>query len=165
MNYIVDIEGFNIKNQFIVKEFAYYRLCDFQKAQLLFSSPFPWKELSSKEKGTARYCERNLHRLPWSSGNINYQNRIKIFRSVFKSGDTIFVKGLQKQKYFESVLQPADVWVKNLEEYSFPSVNQIELKTPAVCPFHSRKQTRHCALAKVVKLASYWEQLDDVCLH
>ena len=167
MIYVVDFEGYFVKNNFVIKEFAYFRLHGSKSEQFLFQAPFSWSALTFKEKQTVSYCEKFLHRIRWSSGNIPYQNRHKIFNNIFQKGDFVFVKGDQKVKVFQRYLS-SEVKVKNLESYNCPKIANFLPSEVITCSLPRHKENIHCAHLKVKKYASFLRGkslLDHVSLY
>jgi hypothetical protein len=155
MIFVVDVEGFLVKNHFVVKEFAYKSLDDLSFGQFFFKPPFSWESLSFKEKQTVSYCEKFLHCLRWSSGAINYQDRLQVFQNLFKDGDTIFVKGTEKVTYVKKIL-PFVHNIQNLETLECPKISSIKYEDRFVkCEHKKHRANLHCALLKVFRFSSF----------
>jgi len=160
MIFVVDVEGFFVKNHFIVKEFAYIRTEDSKIERYLFKAPFSFNHLSFREKQTVSYCEKNLHQLRWSSGIIKYQDRLSVIRNVFQPSDVIYVKGDQKVRFIEELL-PFTVKVINLETLNCPKV--IDIKSTGKytkCESLKHQFNIHCSLFKVQRFASFLKSND-----
>jgi hypothetical protein len=154
MIYVVDFEGYFVKNNFVIKELAYFRIEDSKTEQFLFTPPFSWSHLSFKEKQTVSYCENFLHQIRWDNGKTPYQNRLEICKGIFKPDDIIYIKGEQKQKYFKNLL-PSVQKVYNLESFNCPKISTYLPQENISCSLSKHKKTLHCALYKVYGFASF----------
>ena len=72
----------------------------------VFFPPFPWKELSFKNKKTAAWLTRHYHGLRWDSGELPYSSLELILTSLFASYNIIYTKGLEKNKFFREKIRP-----------------------------------------------------------
>ena len=154
MNYVVDIEGFYVKNRFIVKELAYYRIEDSKSEQFIFCAPYKWSELTKQEKKTVAFCEKHLHRIKWSIGLIPYNHIRKILSESFSVCDTIYVKGIEKLRHMTHLLQ-ANYKIKNLEIFNCPKITHSFLGENSNCILKQHIKNHHCAVLKVYRFASF----------
>lgn len=100
---IVDIQ-FNIgKNcDLIIKEMAILHANYVAPYYYLFKPPYPFCELSKKEKLQNNYNTKFINNLDWNAGYVDY-NAITGILLQFKD-HTIIVKGEQKKKLLEKLL-------------------------------------------------------------
>ena len=155
MTAVVDIEGFQVKNKFYVKELAVFNLRDETTKQWIFRSPFPYNSIAVKDKKTVYHCEKYLHRIRWSRGYTEYNQLQPILSSFANSGDTIYVKGYQKTQYIRGLL-PKSVEIKDLENLNCPKFEELEaVKVESPCVITSHLDSSHCALRKAVAFATW----------
>ena len=68
-------------NEFAVKELAIISLnYDVPPIVFLFGSPIPWSDLPAKYKSVNLWLERNYHHLPWSAGELSYNDVGNVLR-------------------------------------------------------------------------------------
>ena len=153
---VVEFEGFQFSvDNFIVKELAFYVVGYGYHGCWRFLPPFPWKELSVKNKKTAAWITRHCHGLRWDSGELPYSSLELILTSLFASYNTIYTKGLEKTKFLE---RKSDRKVLNLNDFYCPKVNFLD-STQSKCPVHI-PNFRHCALVKAFSYAMYIKETD-----
>ena len=149
MIYVFDFEGFRLKTEFVVKEFAFCDLEEFSSDSKLFSPPFSWKRLNSQEKRTAAYCEKYIHQIRWSQEGTPLEDLNEVIQSKITTEDIIYVKGEYKRSVLLSILKE-DYVVKNLEEIHCPKISDLakNYELAVQCSYSRHKQHHHCALYK-----------------
>ena len=94
---VVEFEGFQLSPyDFIIKELAFYVVDFGYHGRWNFLPPFPWNELSVKNKKTAAWLTQNYHGLRWESGDLPYSSSELILTYLLTSYNTIYTKGLEK---------------------------------------------------------------------
>ena len=148
---VVEFEGFQLNPyDFIIKELAFY-VVDYGYHWLWnFLPPFPWNELSAKNKKTAAWLTRNCHGLRWESGDLPYSSLEFILTSLLTSYNTIYTKGLEKTVFLE---RKTGRKILNLNDLNCPKVTSLE-SLPVKCPIHM-PHFKHCALVKASFYAMY----------
>ena len=155
MTTVIDIEGFQVKNKFYAKELAVVYLSDLHTAQWIFKSPFPYTEITDKDKSTVYYCEKHLHGIRWSRGHIDYNLLTPTVASVCKSGDIVYAKGRQKKEFLQRIV-PEGVDVRDLEEINCPRFEQLKVhEIEKRCALTSHQRSSHCALRKAFAFSNW----------
>lgn len=117
MTAIVDLQGFKTEaNEFIVKEIAI--LCDNKIQVLLIKPPFPYHELTKKERKQVNWIERN-RKMYWSEGIVSYSDYQKLITDIVRD-KFVYVKGLEKVLWLQYILGNNNIY--NLEEKGCPSL-------------------------------------------
>lgn len=115
---IVDVQGFkNEQNQFIPKEIAV--LCDRRVYVLLIKPPYPFYDLTKKERLQVAWLEKNRGLL-WNEGitpYFNYKNQL----CDFLSNKCILTKGCEKVIWLKEMFDN-NITVYNLEDRNCPSL-------------------------------------------
>lgn len=136
---IVDIQGFNLKNEdsfwgFYPKEITIY---DGHKLNYyLLKPPTPYQNLSPINKQQVRCIER-LHGLIYSNGNVEYYEISKTLKSILQNLDLIYVKGSQKYQYLID-LNLKNVKIINLETWEENVPPKIPSSISPSCFNHSK---------------------------
>lgn len=140
---IVDVQGFQLQNEFIVKEMA-IRI-DNQLSHFLFKPKIPYRDLMDNEKRTVKYIERNIHGLRYSNGYVSYTEIDDILWNHLHNIDSILTSGHQKYNFLNMKLNELKlnrVELKNIEHSS--NYIKMEIGMPA-CLNHERGHFR-CAI-------------------
>lgn len=123
MNVIVDIQGFKSEdNKFIPKEIAI--LCEQSSLVLLIKPPYPFYNLTKKERLQVAWIERNRG-IFWNQGFVPYINFKFSILNFFKN-KRIYAKGLEKVAWLKEILEIDDVY--NLEDLSCPNLDTLHKK-------------------------------------
>lgn len=158
---VLDIQCFtNNANSYIIKEAA---AIDIDYGILLFhhiaSPPYDIRALSLEKQRENKWLTRNFHGLPWNSGDISYTDLFDRLRDLLKSCVTVFVKGLEKKEFIQSMsLGPRYCEVKDLTSLGCYSLNHLT----ETCTIDSLKCNHHkspahrCALANAVNLRKWY---------
>lgn len=153
MEYLVDTQGFQQPiNEFVLKELATIPLhVDLQPMVFLFKPPTDWCDLPAKYKSVNLWLERNYHHLPWTSGELPYEDVENVLRSVLHNASTVYVKGEQKKKWLEQFgFNVRDI-------IDCPSLKTFHSENVATtCPHHHDLAVKtHCALRNVQLLKKF----------
>lgn len=168
MKFIVDIQGFQSTNEFIVKELSIIKIVPslsslFQYNRndvecILFQPPYPWINLSSKFKSTNLWLIHNHHGIPWNAGDIPYDQLHEIVHNKLKSATYIFVKGLEKKKWLAQNFKLSSNII-NLEDLGCPALNILRVSTCTFFNYHRRVLNHQCASETGRKLRMwFWEK-------
>lgn len=152
MKYIVDIQGFQAPNEFIVKELSIIKIDPSSLSQygrndvecLLFQPPYPWINLSPKFKFSNLWLVRNHHGIPWNAGDIPYDHLHIIMNNKLKNATYIFVKGVEKMKWLEQNLQLTSNII-NMEVMGCPSLKTLRVSACIFFNYHRHVSDHHCA--------------------
>lgn len=160
MEFILDFQGFKTNNRdYIIKELAFIST-DNQVYELhLFQPPHSFSELSDDEKRQVIWLEKRFHGLYWSSGYNLYSEIKTIFKSCNIKG-TIYVKGLEKQKFIIQLLKDFSVNVINIEDLGCPSLSILkrqsqQLNRFSLCRFDHHVTYYNCAHVNVLLLLEW----------
>ncbi|KMQ83780.1 hypothetical protein RF55_19109, partial [Lasius niger] len=103
----VDLQGFIIGRNFIVKEVAILR-DGFVLSHYIFGSPVPWHVLTKSEKSQASWLIGHHHGLQWEDGNVPYSMATRLItKAVMGSTEDevfVYVKGREKQEWLTDTL-------------------------------------------------------------
>lgn len=161
MRAVIDFEGFLLRpGCFVIKELAFQGLDDGFFGHWIFLPPIPWESLNSRQKATFTWLTKNLHKIPWNSGEIPYVQFQKILFSLTRTYSEIFVKGLEKKVFLEKLMGCV---IHNLEDVSCPKVDDLPLQN-ITCFFHAH-QFEHCALVKAVAFGRYINSCEKKNIH
>lgn len=148
MNAIVDVQGFkNEDNKFIVKELAI--LCKNHIMVLLIKPPYPYYNLTRKERSQVSWIEKNRGLL-WNEGFVPYYY-YKFLILDFLKNRQIYTKGVEKVSWLKEILETENVF--NLEDKNCPKLevlynNYLLSSDIKSCIYHSNT----CALKNVTCL-------------
>lgn len=160
MDYLVDAQFFKKSSgELIFKEVAVLAVEeDAVPSVYLFKPPHKWKNLLEREKSEISWLENNYHRLTWSSGTIPYRELIPTLKSLLKNARTIYVKGLEKEKFLKKIFKN----IKNLDNIGCPSLTKLQLKGSSIlCNHHhtffeySACAVRNASLLQIWLLDNY----------
>lgn len=146
---VIDLQGFYIGKQFIVKELAAYD--GHTKTHFVFKPPFDKSFLSNKDRRQVQWLENNYHRLDWNCGFVDLDNLNNILKKMESNSDVIYVKGKQKCKFLKQ-------YIDNVLE--FPHDKEFSLRDYRVrpkCSFHNGLYG-HCSLSNVKLIFNYVEK-------
>lgn len=160
MEFMLDFQGFkNENNEFIIKELAIISTDEEVYELNLFRPPCGFHELAEKLKSQVIWLEKCFHGLYWNSGLKDYDELNDVFKSVFKMGGTIYVKGDEKRTYINGLLSAMAVRVLNLEDFDCPSLPVLretwKLYNVKSCPFNHTLE--HCAYYNVKLMLEWWK--------
>ena len=146
---IVDVEGFQVCNDFFVKELAFYNPTTHKSWHGLFKPPF--EKGFFKKKGL-NCVENNRHGLKWGSGEYPYSALYPTI-AFFTQNATLFAKGDQKCQWIQ---QFTTAPIINLEQLGCPPAKQLPHE--CLCPHHNT-YLKECALENAVRLGKYFGQM------
>ncbi|KAJ8671245.1 hypothetical protein QAD02_002504 [Eretmocerus hayati] len=120
MAYIVDVQGFKSPTlDFVFKEVAILSTVEGAQPRVyLFKPPHDWNLLTTKYKSENRWLEKNYIGIPWSYGDIPYEDLAATIQDALKDSTRVFVKGKEKKKWLENIISH----VEDLEDYGSPSI-------------------------------------------
>ena len=149
---IVDVEGFQIKKDFYVKELAFYQPFTKEYWLATFKPPFDRQYVKKKFSTDMDWVTRNLHGIKWEDGQFPYPMAYHMI-SYFGSSYQLYAKGEEKSLW---VQQQTPFTVVNLELLGFPKAKDLAFGT--FCKNHNTLE-KSCALDKAVRLGRYYEEL------
>lgn len=160
----VDLQGFIIGRNFVVKEVAILRN-GFVLSHYFFASPVPWRALTKSERCQASWLIGHHHGLQWEDGNVPYSfARRLITRAVMGATEEedgaspiVYVKGHEKREWLADILDDDarnDVIIETLDaDYEdITSLNKLDVTNTMRC----EKHLKNCALQNVFKIFNWW---------
>lgn len=147
---VLDFEGFQVKPQsYIIKELAFYSLNDGYHNCWAFGPPHPWKYLTPSQKKSFHWVIRNRHGMEWNSGILPYSKLRLILEYLSTIYPTIYVKGVEKIKFLQALLN------REILSVNCPEIKKLNVDNFSVnCCFHPTKSDC-CALLKAATYATY----------
>jgi hypothetical protein len=156
----VDLQGFTVKNRFVVKEVAVLKKGTIL-SHYIFASPVPWKFLTRSEKSCASWLIAYHHGLRWNDGMVPYSVAKHLITTAVteddKDGATlVYVKGLEKRDWLLDMLECDNAIVETLDEHyeDVESLNNLDARNTIRCGKHAK----NCALENVFKIYNWWSQ-------
>lgn len=171
--FFVDMQGFLINEQFIVKEFAVLQ-GGCKLTHLIFKQAMDWNLLTQKERSRACWVTANHHGLQWTDGNIDYRDMKQCIKTaIFKDFkprimtseittniDTqyiIYVKGIEKIKWLKNIIGEM-ITDYNMSIHSidvnYVDIEKLEFLNKAKT-MHCIYHTKYCAMENVMKLYNW----------
>lgn len=149
----VDLQGFSFnKNSFAVKEICI--LTKNIKFHEFVKPPFPFSELIDCRKRQVEWLEKNYHGLNWDAGYITLQE-LKYTISPIVKGKILLVKGYEKVKWMQNILNDENIVCINMEDINC----DLKLSEPHIqsvsCSKHNNVHHSHCARNNAAML-KYW---------
>lgn len=119
--FVADIQFFRGNDkEIIVKSFSFCKLFNDDIVQhFVFKPPFEFQNLNLIRRREAANVTMNFHHLEWDDGFVDYSQAIKIIRSSLSCASEIIVKGLEKEKYLNSLLPMKTCY--NIENLDCPN--------------------------------------------
>jgi len=149
---IVDVEGFQLKKDFYVKELAFYQPFTKEYWLATFKPPFDRQYVKKKYCTDMDWVTRNLHGLKWEEGQYPYSMAYYMINH-FGSHFLLHAKGEEKSLWIQ---HQTPFTVINLELMGSPKAK--ELPFGCFCTFHNTLE-KSCALDKAVRLGQFYEGL------
>ena len=161
----VDLQGYILNNQFIVKEAAILRR-GFIVSHYFFACPVPWYLLTKSERRQASWLVHNHHGLQWEDGNVPYSMAQRLITTAIiggihdeeESSSLVYVKGLEKREWLTEILDDAGNGfnIETLDAYyeDIPALSKLDPTYSLRC----EKHVKNCALQNVFKLFNWWSQ-------
>ncbi|KAJ8678415.1 hypothetical protein QAD02_014202 [Eretmocerus hayati] len=153
MAYMVDVQGFKSPTlDFVFKEVAILSTVEgAQHRVYLFKPPHDWNLLTTKYKSENRWLEKNYIGIPWSYGNIPYEDLAATIQDVSKDSTRVFVKGKERKKWLENIISH----VEDLEDYGSPSISKLCGDITGYCSHHTLCMSERCAVQNVYSIKKW----------
>ncbi|CAL1685129.1 unnamed protein product [Lasius platythorax] len=167
----VDLQGFILNKQFIVKEAAILRR-GFILSHYFFACPVPWSMLIKSERRQASWLTQHHHGLQWEDGNVPYSmaqrvittaivgvnEKLQLHEEDEEESSLVYVKGLEKREWLADIVDDA-VYGYIIEALDaayddIPALNKLDPTYSLRC----NKHVKNCALQNVFKLFNWWSQ-------
>lgn len=145
---VVDMQGIFIP-EFFPKELTIK--VDNNIQHFMLKTPTPWRCLSEDDKKQNIYVEKNIHGIRYShhnDGTVDYYHVEKKLKEL--QVDVVFVKGHQKYKFLENIL---DLKIINLEKFP-DSPNLSDVNNFNYCSYHCN--TKYNCAYNNVELLDYY---------
>jgi len=162
----VDLQGFLIRRDFVVKEFAALKE-GHVLSHYIFECPYPWDILSRSERYQAIWLIENHHGIHWEDGIVPYEMaKSLITKAVMGTPATndniiVYVKGREKREWLRDLLldEARRVYVENIEAHykDIESLNKLDITHTLRC----QKHVKNCALQNVFKIYNWWHRHHD----
>ena len=119
-------------NEIVIKEIAAIGLDGKYGLHYTFKEPYSAKYLSSKQLYSAQWVEDNMGLVPWSEGNVSYNELNRKWKELFENlrkNAIILVKGSEKYAYLKNKVDE----VTRFREKDFKIYNiEDRLRTPTI---------------------------------
>lgn len=109
MEFCVDVQCFKLSRSVLVcKELSIAPLVhtDEQSTTFLFKPVCSWNKLLNFEKVTNKWVIKNVHCIPWDSGEVSVKDFKKILYQHLKYAKKVWVKRAEKAEYIRDALPP-----------------------------------------------------------
>lgn len=125
--YIADIQFFRGNDkELILKSFSYAKLAsDYMIENFVFKPPFAFNDLNIYRRNQATNVTKNIHRLHWNDGFIDYSEIKNIICSHLNNATEVIVKGAEKKKYLDSILERGVCY--NIEQLECPNLKSLKM--------------------------------------
>lgn len=136
---VVDIQGYTLPEEFIIKELS-IKVGD-QHEHFVFKPPYPYNDLSLKEKRIVNVSENKLLGIRYSYGKIEYGEIDGILQKYLTDVDYVYVRGNQKYKFLRERLSKSTklVNIENISVWNSPPKCE---PTDTSCLHHMRGSYR-----------------------
>lgn len=161
----VDLQGFTVRDKFIVKEVAILRNGN-ELIHHLFRAPFDWNLLTAFEKSRTRWLTANHHGLRWNSGDVEYHRANTIVHRALRDSPPsefarIYVKGLEKKGWLKKILgnvvDNLNATIETIDaDYDIGRLETLG----AAGSFRCGQHAKNCAMENVCKLHNWWVERD-----
>lgn len=153
-NAIVDVQGFKTEqNEFIPKEIAI--MSNNKIFVLLIKPPFPFYNLTKKERIQVSWIERNRG-IYWNQGFVPYVNYKNVIGDFLKN-KCILTKGYEKVSWIKDMFNNYNV--HNLEDRQCPNLESLRSKYSTSTDILSCIYHEHiCALKNVLYLNKWCKE-------
>lgn len=158
----VDIQGFNVNNEFLAKEVAITN--GRQTNHYLFEMPAKYSSLSENDKKNVRYLTFQVHGLLFASGHVEYNKINGMIQDKICDADMVYVRGHQKKEFLDNILLdlneghlPKIINVENLDADAWnTSMTKFYLDVPK-CMNHlnDHKKKYKCSLRNCLVLYNW----------
>ena len=147
MTVYVDLQFFNLEDQFVVKEFAALT-SNMKLTHYVFKPPVNFACLTQKDKRQVKWVERNYHKISWNGGYVPYKYAGEIIKKGLRNFENVFVKGVQKVNYLQSL----GIVAQNIEcSYEVGGLRTLDFRHGISCMNHKDKNYI-CALLNVCNI-------------
>lgn len=168
----IDLQGFIVKKEFIVKEVAILRQ-GAELAHYIFRPPISWNLLTDGDRRTVNWLFRNHHGLDWNAGEIDYSQAHNLIATAIHGVGKrrwdyltnriihIYVKGLQKKTWLQQLLGSctSQYNIKTMEDefQDIGRLQNLDNDQTLRCVHHRYVQTC-CAQENVMTVYSWWRK-------
>lgn len=146
---VVDLQGYALPDQFILKELS-IRLGSGEE-HFVFKPPFPYHQISKKDRRTVNVAETKLLGIRYSDGEFDYEDIDSIlYRSLSDDVSFIYVRGHQKRDFLEKRLAnvlltcPNVVNTETLDQWQPPPPKCQPSTSDKICSHHMPGRPYRC---------------------
>lgn len=161
----VDLQGFTVNKQFVLKEIS-FSIAPFSvrstttrttKFHYIYKPPFDWKFIGESCKRSIIWITVFFLGLYWNTGCVPYSKIDETIDLLRSPNLVIYVKGTQKKQWLEGLLKKEKLVCHNIEDIGFDS--RLCYSSASFerfnCAQHKHK-LRNCALYNVSLLESWY---------
>ena len=146
MKWIVDMEAFQIGGKWYPKEIALLNPVTLEWTSLMVKCNVPYKLVVNRHVLPTIKSQFARHRIYWDEGEYTLAQAKQIITGLVNMEvDTVFVKGDQKEKFFQS-------WFARLEQIVAPTFKELCQYPKETCGKHNN---HFCARRKCFELVPY----------
>lgn len=162
---VVDLQGFTVKNQYVVKE-LFYSTFDYNEEtgkcgnnldrHFIFEPPFKWSELDKEDRTNALRLQGFHHGLYWHDGTDPLSEFNSWTWFLTEKNLVIYVKGFREVKWFKSLFKNHEqLDVRNVEDFGYNT--RLSRKYDVDNELHCRKHktNRHCARQNALNIKNW----------
>ena len=152
------------QNESIIKELSFIDLYGKISEKASFKPPYSIDTLDNKTRYTVRWCQNNLHTLPFEAGELPYRDMGKMLLQLscsLPAESIIYVKGLEKRNFLNDLFYSLDylkpILYEMESELKTPSLQILRRKYPTIykwskCDLH----TDNCSFGNVFLLKQWY---------
>lgn len=148
----VGVEGFQLNNDFYLKELAFFNPVTMQCWSGLFKPPFDKKYMKKKGADAIDTITRNVHGLKWDDGAFPYPMAYYVV-SHFGSENLLYSKGKDVCAWLQ---QFTTTPIIDLDQFGCPPLK--ELPHGCLC-LHHNTLDKSCAIDKAVRMGQFFSKV------
>lgn len=160
MKYVIEFEGFQCENSFVIKELCVISMDAVTNKHFVIKPPLPKSNLNTKEKRTVAFCEKFLHRVFWNSGDSTWKS-VRKYIQTFPNSTVVYTKGIYKRDLLSNLFP--NLHVLDLEDINCPSITKLIYKPTTQCPLSFHKNILNCAHRKARAFAEFITKHEQSC--
>ena len=154
---IIDMDGFTVEKRFYCKELAMIKKNDTYATSILFDLGLKWNQLNEKDKKSARYLEKHIHKIRFNSpSTVPLSNLPEIVKNYFSEPNTLV--GYKGGHFEKDLLDQLGIPFINLEHFGCPKAEQLfqKLGWLETCGHHLTPDAyHHCSKVEVEAFAMW----------
>lgn len=152
---VIELSFLRANNEYYIKELAYYILETEDYAVYTMKPPYPYAELTTKDKYQCSWITRHLTSIHWGEGDHNYDQLENIMRSISDMNLKFFAKGLEKTT---TLIRYLNRPVTNIETIGCPKLCTLPEASFLKCKYHVKDI--NCCLFKACRIARWLTKIN-----